>query len=85
MSALDPGTPEEIGPYRLQGVLGRGGMGVVYSAVHADTGRTVALKTVKVPTADGLASIRLEIDTLARIHHPGIVSILDRGVSNAGP
>ncbi len=60
-------------------------MGVVYSAVHADTGRTVALKTVKVPTADGLASIRLEIDTLARIHHPGIVSILDRGVSNAGP
>ena len=38
--------PREFGGYRLQGLLGRGGMGAVYEAEQLATGRRVALKTL---------------------------------------
>ena len=66
----------DIGPYRILGVLGQGGMGVVYRAVHR-SGRLVALKTVLVPQEGQLQSIRREIHALAGIRHPGVVRILD--------
>lgn len=43
MSSLRPSDPEQIGPYRLVGRLGTGGMGVVYLAFGPD-GESVALK-----------------------------------------
>src|SRR5580698_5765163 len=39
-------APRSLGPYRIVGLLGQGGMGVVFRAEHAQTGRRVALKTV---------------------------------------
>ncbi|WP_164017879.1 serine/threonine-protein kinase PknK [Pyxidicoccus trucidator] len=75
----------DLGPYHLEEVLGRGGMGVVYSAVHRNTGEHVALKTVLVTHGSLLNSIRWEVRTLGRIHHPGVVRILDSGLSGERP
>ena len=80
-----PELPRSIGPYRILEVLGRGGMGVVYRAVHPDTGHSAALKTVRVPREGLLQSLRREIHALARIRHPGVVRILDDGLQDGVP
>ena len=74
-----------IGPYVLARALGEGGMGVVYLATHESSGDEVALKTVKVPRAGLLQSIRREIHVLARLSHPGIVRIVDEGLHDGLP
>ena len=65
-----------IGPYEILASLGRGGMGVVYRARDRATGSLVAVKTVSVPNENFVASIRREIQALARIDHPGVVRIV---------
>ncbi|MFN7973887.1 MAG: protein kinase [Acidobacteriota bacterium] len=78
-------TFEPLGPYRIVSALGRGGMGVVYEALHETTGARVALKTVTVVDPERLGSVRREIQTLAAIRHPGIVRIVDLGVAAGLP
>jgi tetratricopeptide (TPR) repeat protein len=73
-----------FGPYRTLHVLGEGGMGVVYEAVHVDTGEVVAIKTVKALDPRHLASIRREIRSLLRVEHPGIVPVVADGVTDDG-
>ena len=75
----------QLGPYQLLGVLGRGGMGVVYRARHQATGSVVALKTVSAIDGVHLGALRSEIRTLARLQHPGVVQILDEGLSAETP
>ncbi len=77
--------PERIGPYRILEPIGQGGMGVVYHAVQASTGRSVALKTVRAASEGHLDGIRREIRALAKIVHPGVVRILDEGVEGGVP
>ncbi|MBL9104879.1 MAG: AAA family ATPase [Myxococcales bacterium] len=77
--------PVLVGPYRLLGQLGGGGMGIVWRAEHCATGEVVALKTVRLPEPRMLASIRREIHALTRMRHPGVVRVVARGVTNGLP
>ena len=71
-----------FGPYRVIAQLGAGGMAVVYSAVHEDTGIAVALKVLPASwgTAPELkARLNHEGAILRRIEHPGVIRLLDIG------
>ena len=73
----DP-APASIGAYAVEGILGRGGMGVVYRARDPRLGRAVALKTLSSRvSADSSAVERLrrEARSLAAFSHPNIASI----------
>lgn len=74
-----------IGPYRTTGELGHGGMGVVYRAVHEESGSVVALKSVRAPVPWMLDGIRGEIRALRRINHPGVVRMLEFGSQGGLP
>ena len=85
---LDDGAiacPVAFGPYRVLGVIGKGGMGVVYHAQHESTKDDVAIKTVRVRKRGMLHRIRREIHALARIEHPGLVRIIETGQSDGLP
>ncbi len=69
--------------YRIHRLLGSGGMGAVYEAEEARTGRRVALKLVReVEGADRAASLRRffrEARIAALLEHPNIVPVFDLG------
>jgi serine/threonine-protein kinase len=78
---------EVFGKYRLESVLGAGGMGVVYRVTHSTLGRPAALKIV-LPRAGGEGFERRflrEARVLAELKHPAIVEIYDFDVSPWGP
>jgi eukaryotic-like serine/threonine-protein kinase len=72
-------VPDRVGPYHIRGVLGEGGMGVVYLAERPDLGSRVALKMLR----DAWLSparrerFRTEQRTLAALNHPGIARLYD--------
>lgn len=68
-----------IGRYRIDGELGRGGMGVVYRGTQVTLERTVAIKMLPAHLADAenRERFRREALTLARLAHPNIVHIYD--------
>ncbi|TLG08811.1 serine/threonine protein kinase [Nocardia cyriacigeorgica] len=71
--------------YQLEGVLGQGGMGTVYLARHPRLPRSVALKLLNRAVSDDPELVRrfeLEADVVARLDHPGIVGVYDRGVDD---
>ncbi|HTU62706.1 MAG TPA: serine/threonine-protein kinase, partial [Polyangiales bacterium] len=67
--------------YRIEAVLGRGGMGIVYLARDARLERKVAVKVIDPALASAEAEARLEREArlLGRLSHPGIVPIYDLG------
>lgn len=76
------------GRYRIQELLGRGGMGVVYAAVHELTQRKVALKVLDSGPEDRDAQRERflgEARTAAAVRHPNIVDILDMGTHRGAP
>ena len=71
-------VPERIGNYVIHGLLGEGGMGVVYLAEDSKLGRTVALKAVAPQFVGDPARrerLRREARAAASLHHPGIATV----------
>jgi predicted Ser/Thr protein kinase len=88
-----PGTPAgtaplaagaTLGKYRLDRVLGAGGMGVVWAATDPDLERAVALKVLR--TADGseIQRTRLlrEARAMARLKHPNVLTVYEVGTAS---
>jgi serine/threonine protein kinase len=72
----------DLGPYRIERVLGRGGMGVVYLAVQRELGRKVALKLLPdelAQDADFRARFERESRLAAAIDHPNIIPLYEAG------
>ncbi len=68
------------GKYRISGVIGSGGMGAVFQAENAFTGRRVALKILRnelTSSPDLLRRFMQEAQSITRIGHPNIVEVLD--------
>ncbi|MFO1204580.1 MAG: protein kinase [Burkholderiales bacterium] len=80
---MNPRT--QIGKYEIQGVLGEGGMGVVYKALDPIIRRLVAIKTIEKARLDagaqrmGMVRFRNEAQAAGRLQHPGIVAVYDYG------
>ena len=75
----------EVGPYRLLREAGRGGMGVVFEAVHESLGRRVAIKVMPTPLVEAekyIARFKREAQSAARLHHTNIVSVFGVGESD---
>src|SRR5262245_25683362 len=88
MSEADPAEQDSLlggridGRYSVLQELGRGGMGVVYEGVHAELGRSVAIKVLNLawatdPTA--VARFLREARTASQFSHPNIVDVTDLG------
>ncbi len=64
-----------LGNYQLLRQLGRGGMGVVYEAVHASGGPPVALKTLQQQSASAIHRFKDEFRVLADLSHKNLVRL----------
>ncbi|MEW6250208.1 MAG: serine/threonine-protein kinase, partial [Planctomycetota bacterium] len=78
-------SPERVGRYRILGVLGCGGMAVVYRAEQDRPRREVALKLIRpgIPTHQLLRRFEHEAQVLGRLHHPGIAQIFEAGCADS--
>ncbi len=76
------------GRYRIDAVLGSGGMGRVYRGEHTGIGRAVAIKVLHADLSRNReAAQRFQREALAsgRLDHPNIVGVSDFGIVDAGP
>src|SRR5689334_11546139 len=73
--------PSHIGRFRIDSVLGAGGMGEVYKGFDTTLQRTVAIKTVRgdINNPDYLARLYREAQACARLQHPNIVTVHEAG------
>jgi eukaryotic-like serine/threonine-protein kinase len=75
-------TLPELPGYQIEGILGRGGMGVVYKAQHVALKRTVAVKMILAGGHAGpveIARFRAEAEAVAQLQHPNIVQVHEIG------
>ncbi|MFI8972571.1 protein kinase [Nocardia asteroides] len=85
MHGVEFGAGTVFAGYRIERLLGRGGMGTVYLAAHPRLPRQVALKLLNrelFSDPEVRGRFEREADVSAHLDHPGIVSVLDRGVED---
>jgi tetratricopeptide (TPR) repeat protein len=83
-----PGGVEVVPGYEVVGILGRGGMGVVYKARQVELDRVVALKMVLAGAQvypENLQRFGREAKILGRLHHPNIVQVFEVGEAAGHP
>lgn len=77
-------TPENLSAisndYAEENLLGEGGFGCVYKGILPD-GRPVAIKKLKIGNGQGEREFRAEVDTISRVHHRHLVSLVGYCVS----
>jgi len=84
MSAIGP-LPAKVGKFEVHGVLGKGGMGTVYSAFDPTIQRPVAIKALVKRALDAdqalnvLERFKREAQAAGRLMHPCIVQVYDYG------
>jgi len=81
-SVPDPLLGRTIDGYRIEEIIGRGGMGIVYKATQLSLARPVAIKVLPEEVTDNkqfLDRFEREVDILARMSHPNIVTVFERG------
>ena len=82
---MDTGTPvTQIGKYQILGILGVGGMGVVYRGMDNSVGREVAIKTLTEATEELRQRFQLEARS-GVLNHPNIVTVYDFGEQDGNP
>src|SRR5258708_5104626 len=80
--------PSKIGKYEVTGVIGRGGMGVVYRATDPHLDRRVAVKMITgafSENPDMLKRFFREAQSLGSLQHPNIVTVFDLGDYGGNP
>lgn len=87
-AAFRPAEGSYIGPYKLMGEVGSGGMGVVYRALRADEvfQRVCAIKVIRAELSSQrlLQQFRQERQVLGKLDHPNIARIVDGGSTPEG-
>ena len=87
-SKPDPFVGRTVDGYRIDELIGRGGMGEVYLATQLSLNRPVALKVLPHALLEDqrfLDRFRREVDILSRLSHPGIVTVMERGEVDGRP
>ncbi len=74
-------SEKTIGNYRIEGLIGRGGMGVVYRGHHLQLPREVAIKSIDARDPQALTRLKHRFEKEAfvqsQLDHPGIVKVYD--------
>jgi serine/threonine-protein kinase len=76
------------GKYRIESLIGEGGMGAVFSATHVVTGRRLAVKWLLPDIArseDAVQRLLREAQAAGRIDHPNVVDVYDVGDFEGSP
>ncbi len=86
LPSSDPGVGDVIGSYKVTGLLGRGGMAMVY-AVADDAGRSFALKLLlaHVANEEVLARFQREFRALSELQHPNVTRVHETGTLGDRP
>jgi serine/threonine protein kinase len=86
-TGADPLINQELGSYRIETLIGVGGMGRVYKAVHKALGRVVAIKVLPPSFAEDPGYIQRfvrEAQIAAQLNHPNLIGCYDFGESDWG-
>ncbi|MFZ4574699.1 MAG: protein kinase domain-containing protein, partial [Phycisphaerales bacterium] len=75
-------APKTIGPFEVVRRIGEGGMGEVFEARQSSPARTVAIKLLRRGSSAIIHRFRREVESLARLSHPGVAQIYQAGVAD---
>jgi len=81
-TVADPFLGRELKGYRVEELIGSGGMGTVYRATQLSLGRPVAVKVLPPNVSDDplfVHRFHREAEILAALSHPNVVQVIDRG------